>query len=85
MSHDWQRTHDMPDFTGQTVDESSGRLLWVLVALIALGLLILVSAFSYGPTSVVHPGGAGAAPALAVLPERAAQPDRIDKPWSTAC
>lgn len=60
MSHDWQRTHDMPDFTGQTVDESSGRLLWVLVALIALGLLILVSAFSYGPTSVVHPGGAGA-------------------------
>jgi len=60
MSHDWQRTHDMPDLTGETVDDSGGRLLWVLVAVVALGLLILVSAFSYGPTSVVHPGGAGA-------------------------
>lgn len=58
MSYEWQRSHNRPDFTRKGNDTGGGRLHWLVIVLAALGLFVLVSAFSSGPVSGDRPAGA---------------------------
>ncbi|WP_397544763.1 hypothetical protein [Roseovarius salis] len=63
MAHNWQRTHDMPDFTRSGQDTAGGgRLVWLVIVVALLGGLVLASAISYGPAPVEQTGGADGAP-----------------------
>ncbi len=55
----WRDTHNFSRGSIDTGSTGSG-LLWLFVAVAALGVLVLVGSLGGGSTLVEHPGGAGA-------------------------
>ena len=60
----WRDTHNFSRGAIDTGSTGSG-LLWLFVAVAALGVLVLVGSLGGGSTAVDHPGGAGAEPVIA--------------------
>ena len=60
----WRDTHNFSRGAIDTGSTGSG-LLWLFVAVAALGVLVLVGSLGGGSTLVEHPGGAGVEPVIA--------------------
>lgn len=68
----WRDTHNFSRGAIDTGSAGSG-LLWLFVAVAALGVLVLIGSLGGGTTAVEHPGGAGSdAVTLSADPEAGA-------------
>ena len=61
---DFEHSRRGRDYPYTAVDTGGSGIFWLLVVIAAVGLLFLIIALGSGPTTVDHPGGAGADPVI---------------------